>query len=250
MYEKREDRYRRSRNQSTQGRFFLLILILLTFCFCGGLFFHYWQNSGRPNRQDYPVLGVTLNQEDGYQDFGLLQKHQIRFVYLKVTQGANYSDDRFQDSYWRIRGSGLAVGVYHYFSLWSAPTQQFRNFQDTVGTSLGNLPIMVQVDCQQRPNLRTSTVKRRLVDFTQRLENYYHRPVIIQMQTKDFSILSATPYLWVRSRPQPLRNRKVLFWEYNSQGKIPSLASTQRYHLSVFNGTPSQFARYVQAGNL
>ena len=46
-----------------------LILVIL------GLSFNFLRNTTRPSSRQYPVLGVSISDADGYQDFHLLQQH-------------------------------------------------------------------------------------------------------------------------------------------------------------------------------
>ena len=46
-----------------------LILVIL------GLSFNFLRNTTRPSSRQYPVLGVSISDADGYQEFHLLQQH-------------------------------------------------------------------------------------------------------------------------------------------------------------------------------
>ncbi|WP_054663711.1 GH25 family lysozyme [Lacticaseibacillus camelliae] len=93
----------------------------------------------------YPVRGVVLSQSDGSADFQALQSSGVAFVYLKSTQGASFFDDSFATNYQQASGSGLEVGVYHYFSFDSDPGAQADYFAEKVGKNIGTLPIGLRV---------------------------------------------------------------------------------------------------------
>ena len=46
-----------------------LILVILS------LNFHFLRNTTWPSSRQYPVLGASISDADGYQDFHLLQQH-------------------------------------------------------------------------------------------------------------------------------------------------------------------------------
>lgn len=52
---------------SNYDYFIGLILVILD------LSFHFLRNTTRPSSRQYPVLGVSISDADGYQDFHLLQ---------------------------------------------------------------------------------------------------------------------------------------------------------------------------------
>lgn len=73
-----------------------------------GLSFNFLSSTTRPSTRQYPMLGVSISDADGYQDFHLLQQHGVQFVYLKATQGADYFSDLFLNNYWRIQGGSVS----------------------------------------------------------------------------------------------------------------------------------------------
>ena len=46
-----------------------MILVILSFNF------HFLRNTTWPSSRQYPVLGASISDADGYQDFHLLQQH-------------------------------------------------------------------------------------------------------------------------------------------------------------------------------
>ena len=216
-----------------------LILVIL------GLSFNFLRNTTRPSSRQYPVLGVSISDTDGYQDFHLLQQHGVQFVYLKATQGADYFSDRFLDNYWRIQGAQLAVGCYHYFSFSSSAVAQYHNFVGNVGARIGNLPIVLQINnyTDQRPSWKQ--INRRAKKLQYLLMRHYHRTVILQVDPRDRALLQNQSGGWLNCGPRPVHNLQLDFWQYDTRGKIPSLASTNRYHLSVFNGSQADFNNFI-----
>ncbi|UQS81773.1 hypothetical protein MOO45_06110 [Bombilactobacillus folatiphilus] len=242
---------RHQKKHSWNGKFIFLGFIcgLLVILFVGSRWLRYWQGSGRPSQSDYPILGVSLSQTDGYQDFHLLKKHGVDFVYLKATQGANYFDDDFLDSYWRIQGAQLPVGVYHYFSFDTSAKAQFQNFRASVGQQIGTLPLVIQVPFSKQQLPHKQQVQRSVSQLRGLLVKYYQRPVLIQTTPQLSYLLKTNPDGgWLQAHPYPIKGNQVHFWQYTTSGRIPSLASDNRYNLSVFNGRQAQWEQYLQGG--
>lgn len=191
------------------------------------------------------MLGVSISDADGYRDFHLLQQHGVQFVYLKATQGADYFSDLFLDNYLRIQGAQLAVGCYHYFSFSSSAVAQYNNFVENVGSRIGNLPIVLQINnyTDQRPNLAQTNQQAKHLQYL--LMCHYHRMVILQVDPMDRSLIQNQSRCWLNCSPCPVHNLRLNFWQYDDQGKIPSLASKNSYHLSVFNGSHADFNNFI-----
>lgn len=85
------------------------------------------------------------------------------------------------DNYWRIQGAQLAVGCYHYFSFSSSAVAQYNNFVENVGSRIGNLPIVLQINnyTDQRPNLAQTNQQAKHLQYL--LMCHYHRMVILQV---------------------------------------------------------------------
>ena len=62
-----------------------LILVILD------LSFHFLRNTTRPSSRQYPVLGVSISDTDGYQDFHLLQQHIERYLLINRKYILNYT---------------------------------------------------------------------------------------------------------------------------------------------------------------
>ena len=73
----------------------------------------------------YQVKGIMISQSNGYIDFVTLANTGQKFVYIRASQGATYTDDDFSDNFQRSQGSGLQVGSYHVFSTQTAIKDQY-----------------------------------------------------------------------------------------------------------------------------
>ncbi|MFD1239583.1 hypothetical protein [Latilactobacillus sakei] len=71
----------------------IVLLSLLAIAVITGIWWWLQNRTDRPNEQQYPVLGAQISQEDGYQDYQILKKESLKFVYLKATEGASYKDE-------------------------------------------------------------------------------------------------------------------------------------------------------------
>lgn len=204
-----------------------------------------WLNRNpRPDAKTYPVLGVMLDQTDGIQDFPTLQKNHVQFVYLKATEGASYFDDEFATNYDRVNGSGIRVGVYHFFSFDSTAEAQFNQFNRQVGSDLGDLPIGIYLEYySQYTDTPPSKAQfqTRLEALIQLIHTRLGREVML-MGTPTIleraATISPKSPRWVVSDTAP---KHATFWQYRDSATLPGDDSKKFYQPAVFNGSSAQF---------
>ena len=119
----------------------ILILILVV----GGLAF--WGYTAVKNRDlninrffvGGQIMGVdvSLYQED--VDFNELSRQDVKFVYIKATEGATHVDSSFSKKWEDALNSGVESGAYHYFVYGVSGVEQAKNFINTVGKLDGRL---------------------------------------------------------------------------------------------------------------
>jgi GH25 family lysozyme M1 (1,4-beta-N-acetylmuramidase) len=69
--------------------------------------------------ETYRIRGVDLSHFNGNVDFGLLRQNNIRFAYLRATQGAGQTDRTFNSYREQAAKSGILIGAYHVLSFCS-----------------------------------------------------------------------------------------------------------------------------------
>ena len=227
----------------------IVLLSLLAIAVITGIWWWLQNRTDRPNEQQYPVLGAQISQEDGYQDYQILKKESLKFVYLKATEGASYKDDNFDSNYSRAEGSGMSVGVYHFFSFDSSPEDQAQQFINSVGQDTGHLPIMVYLsyynDYAQKPPAKAKT-QRAIARFVTLVNQYYHQDCIIggaPALLKRYVPTKGTYPLWQTTQQRPTVGTKNGFWQYTTASKIPGGRDDSEYQLAVFTGTPQEWQK-------
>ena len=92
------------------------------------------------------VIGVDISHYQGKVDFKKMEKQDIKFVFIKATEGAKYKDKMFEKNYQDAQKNEMCVGAYHFFSTKSGGKEQADNFIKTVGDLKGKLPPVVDVE--------------------------------------------------------------------------------------------------------
>ncbi|MFD1483671.1 GH25 family lysozyme [Lacticaseibacillus baoqingensis] len=216
-------------------------LVVLLAALGGGWYF--WQRNPRPSPRRYPVMGVRLDQSSDYLDATQLQSGGAKFVYLKATQGASFSDDHFATNYQRTEG--LKVGVYHYFSFDSTPAQQAANFNTTVGDNSGSLPIgieLVYYDQYAKHPPQAQIVQARLRQLITAFNAKYHQGVVLMGTPQALATVKPVAPQSPRWVISPKRPKHGAFWQY-ATAPLPAGRRQQQFASAVFLGSRQAFAR-------
>lgn len=240
-----ENTYRR-RNPRRWWLFACLIMLVVL----GVVGWHRWAAHQKQQLANYPVRGVTINQDSGYLDFQQLAK-RADFAYLQATSGATYTDDDFSDNYSRSQGASLKVGVVHTFSFTSSAARQYRHFHETVAQDTGTLPIMVAVSYYGKYNSNNTDMAvqgQKLKQLVSQLA-WYHQGVII-FGTKQVLNQFVRPVLpnqdyWVAGGKLTGHSSQVKMIEYDANGSVTQNGQALPVARSVFNGTQQVWQKFA-----
>lgn len=231
-------------NTYRKRRRWLLVAAVVALLAAAGLGGWLWSQR-RTGVAKYAVRGVVVSQSDGNADFQALQSEGLRFVYLKGTQGASFFDDTYSTNYEQATGSGLAVGVYHFFSFDSDPAAQARYFATKVGKNLGTLPIGIQVafygQYAAKPP-KKAVVAAKVRAFIVELQRYTTHPFIL-MGSKQVlgdltEVASSAPRWQIGGHP----GKQVQYWQSGTlkaagtdYTAVAYLATTQTFKAQLTN---------------
>ena len=102
-------------------------LLLLVICILAGLFaLKIIRVNGLLVGRD-AVRGVDVSQYQGEIDWDALAAQDVRFAYIKATEGSSYVDPRLAGNWAGAALAGIPAGAYHFFS-----------FDSSGGTGLGS----------------------------------------------------------------------------------------------------------------
>ena len=230
-----------------------LIAILAVLLYLRGVYrFSY------PDPVTYPVRGIDISHHQGAIDWRRVAAQNIRFVYLKASEGGDWTDPSFADNLERAQAAGLAVGAYHYFTLCASGPAQARNFIRTVPAAPAlDLPPAIDLEyvgnCAARPG--NGRLARELKAFIAIVTARYHKtPVIYSTQSFFEDYLDADPAfaahpLWVRNlfgETSWSRGRIVMFRQFASHARLAGIDGP--VDLNVFAGSKKQFAELLETG--
>lgn len=136
-------------------------------------------------RFNYPAvpdgaLGLDVSHHQGEINWGMLPK-DVRYVYIKATEGGDWVDKRFAENWQGAKNAGLEFGAYHFFTLCRAGGDQADNFVATVPVDSAALAPAIDLEfvgnCIARPS-REDFLKELSAFMDVIVETYPQRPII------------------------------------------------------------------------
>lgn len=210
-----------------------------------------------PSVKDYPVRGVDISSWQGTADWDVLSQQNIKFVYIKATEGSSFVDKNFKDNYTNAHKTDLAVGAYHFFSYDSDGKAQAVHFIKTVPETDGMLPPVIDLEFygdKEKNPVKKSTVIPQLNAMLEELESYYGKKPIIYATEKSYKLYLEGGFsdtdIWIRSvysKPHISDRRKWTFWQYTDRAKLDGYNGKEKYiDFNVFNGSEDEFRKLIK----
>jgi len=183
-----------------------------------------------PRNQEAKYDGIDISSHQGYIDWTKVSSDKdIRFVYIKATEGATYHSPHYAHNLTQARRNGLLVGSYHYLTSTSTIDAQFENFSKFALKPIQDLIPMLDVE------VRGKWSRSQLIDsvdkFCQLVENHYGvQPMIYS--TMGFYNKNLTPHFnkhhlyigrYSNAEPQINWEGEYTIWQYSETGIIPGI---------------------------
>ena len=183
-----------------------------------------------PRNAEAKYDGIDISSYQGFIDWAKVSSDKdIRFVYIKATEGATYRSPHYAHNVTQARCHGLLVGSYHYLTSTSTIDEQFENFSKFALKSVQDLIPMLDVE------VRGDWSRSQLIDsvdkFCQLVEDVYGvQPMIYS--TMGFYNKNLTPHFnkhhlyigrYSNSEPEINWEGEYTIWQYSETGIIPGI---------------------------
>ncbi len=171
------------------------------------------------------VQGIDVSWHQGPIDWRALAADDVRFAYIKATEGGDHVDPRFALNWSDAGGAGILRGAYHFFTLCRPGAEQAANFIATVPRTAGALPPALDLEhmgpCRDGPTMPDVIAEARI--FLDRVEAAYGvRPILYT--TREFQDAHLRELgderFWIRSlfTPPAFRQRDWVIWQHHNRG--------------------------------
>lgn len=204
--------------------------------------------------QQYGIIGIDISRYQGMIRWkeikeGFPHGAELRFCYVKATEGVTITDPYFFRNWKAAKKEGLKRGAYHFFRTREDPIRQADHFLRLRPYQKGDLPPVV--DVEHLDGVSARVVRQRLLSFLQHVERKTGvRPIIYTYASfydaylgdsfKDYS-------LWVAHYFQPNEpriSRDWHFWQFTDKAEIPAI--TGKVDVNVFRGDSIQWKSWLK----
>lgn len=170
---------------------------------------------------------------------------QMKFVFIKATEGALYEDPMFSDNWEAASEVGITKGAYHFYRPKINATVQASNFIESVRLSKGDLPPVI--DIEETDGKSKKDIVKGLKKYIQIVEKKYGiKPIIYSNVSFIEDYLSddfADYHFWVAhyyvDDLHKIPGIKNLFWQHHD--KIRIFGCAHEIDANVFLGNAVQW---------
>ena len=193
------------------------------------------------------TIGVDVSAYQVNIDMNKLKEQNIKFIYIKATEGSKKQDDRFAQNWENAKNANLLSGAYHFFSYDSEGKTQAENFIKTVGEDLeGRLLPVADVeyygDKEQNPPNKADVV-RELRVFLEMLEEKYGVKPLIYTRADIYNKYLKGEFdqykKWISSFYTPISwnyKDEWYIWQYLNRGQLEGYTGGEKYiDLNILN---------------
>ena len=183
-----------------------------------------------PRNQNATYDGIDISSYQGYIDWEKVSSDKdIRFVYIKSTEGATYRSPHYAHNIIQARRYGMLVGSYHYLTSTSSIDKQFENFSKFALKQVQDLIPML--DVESRGEWSRSQLIDSVNKFCMLVERQYGvKPMIYS--TMGFYNKNLAPYFnkhllyigrYSNTEPEINWEGNYTIWQYSETGIIPGI---------------------------
>lgn len=199
----------------------------------------------------YNMHGIDVSKYQGDIDWETLattpfDNKQMRFSFIKATEGLDITDEQFKDNWKNAKEAGLTRGAYHFFIAGISGKLQALHFIQKVFLEKSDLPPVI--DIEETYDINSDTLRYQLQECLTIIEEHYKiKPIIYtsvhfhQQYLKSFFVNYP---LWIAhytSNSKPNINVPWLFWQHTNTGMISGI--DKNVDFNVFNGDSLAFAK-------
>lgn len=180
-----------------------------------------------PDRLRYPLVGVDLSAHNNVENWQLLSRN-VDFVILKATEGGNWNDRKFENSYRMARKYGLKTGAYHFFRFDRDGIPQAINLYNAIYGKKLDFPVIIDVEQDGNPEgIPDNIVRKRLATMVDFLRQHGVE-VMFYTNKNGYQDYVRPLYpehpLWLCSlSSEPDSSLPWLIWQYSHSGNIPGI---------------------------
>ena len=222
------------KKKNKKNKFFYIIPIATLMAIAAVLIVFVFKDDRVGDCGNHDKQGIDVSHHQGAIDWNrLAAAGDIKFAYIKATEGATHKDTRYHINMQQAREVGILVGSYHYFHPNVAVEKQFANFVDIADPSMQDLiPV---IDIEERGKKSNHAICDSLSKFMKLIASHYGvEPIIYTGQSYYNKILKdrfKKNRLWIarygilkfKIRPRLNNEQECNIWQYSNRGRVEGI---------------------------
>ena len=246
----------------TWVRYLLYVLVIVVFV--SGFYYFFIRPYAYRWKPCYGLKGYGICMPSGYQVHGIDVSHYqgdinwkmleqtrqgqfpIHFIFMKATEGGDYSDDRFTANFDSARAHGFIRGAYHFYNPKTDANKQADFFIQSVKLEPGDLPPVLDIEKKGKDMKK---LQSDLKLWLRKVENHYGVKPIIYASYKfktrylNDSVFNTYPYWIAHYYVDSVRYEgDWKFWQHTDVGTLPGIE--EKVDLNVFNGEKNELEAF------
>ena len=202
----------------------------------------------------YSMHGIDVSHYQGEINWKMLKqtrqgKFPVEFIFMKATEGGDFSDDRFVANFDSAKVHGFIRGAYHFYNPKTDADKQADFFIRSVKLEPGDLPPVLDIEMKSKDMKK---LQEDLKIWLRKVEDHYGvKPIIYasyKFKTKylNDSIFNTYPYWIAHYYVDSVRYQgEWKFWQHTDVGTLPGI--DEKVDLNVFNGSFSELKNILIA---
>ena len=200
----------------------------------------------------YSMHGIDVSHYQGDINWKMLEqtrqgKFPVQFIFMKATEGGNFSDDKFVANFDSAKAHGFIRGAYHFYNPKTDADKQADFFIRSVKLESGDLPPVLDIEKKGKD---VKKLQQDLKIWLRKVESHYGvKPIIYasyKFKTKylNDSIFDTYPYWIAHYYVDSVRYQgEWKFWQHTDVGTLPGI--DEKVDLNVFNGTSADLQKLL-----
>ena len=200
----------------------------------------------------YRVHGVDISHYQGDVNWKMLgQTRQgqfpITFMFMKATEGGDFSDDKFKANFDSAKIHGFIRGAYHFYNPKTDANKQADFFINSVKLEPGDLPPVLDIEKKGKD---VKKLQQDLKLWLQKVEKHYGvKPIIYasyRFKTRylNDSFFDSYPYWIAHYYVDSVKYQgDWKFWQHTDVGTLPGI--DEKVDLNIFNGSFSDLQKML-----
>ena len=200
----------------------------------------------------YKIHGIDISHYQGEVDWKRLKQTRqgqfpIQFIFMKATEGGDYSDDKFIANFDSAKVHGFIRGAYHFYNPKTDANKQADFFINSVKLEPGDLPPVLDIEKKGRD---VKKLQQDLKIWLRKVESHYGvKPIIYasyKFKTKylNDSVFDSYPYWIAHYYVDSVRYQgEWKFWQHTDVGTLPGIED--KVDLNIFNGSSQELGEFL-----